>query len=597
MVCHGWFFIGHDEAPCLILTNDRNHLSMTWRYLVLIACFYKAFAYDVPTGIVALSWHDDDKSPCGASAVILERDATGFIAVTLEEALPVPEQKICATFPGGYRRTVTILSRGKKTTAVLLHIEDVAGINPLSCADSDELHIGSTIWTAGNASASLESDGQVAMSRGMVSGRYDIPNDAAPVRGRAGRELSRYRGAVFEIDAAVNDGNQGGAVLDNAGNLVGLVSLGCARERRLGTAIPVRAVLADLGLELPLNVPAPSMVEHRALAAAAESLSPAVVLAYLERPNGLGNPEALIRPNLFVDEAPFVDRERLQNWWNAYYHQQQMFWTDQPICAICVDPARGLLITSASNLHGEATRGSVLLSSGRVSCVVRATHAPLDLALLQADRPLPVPRMALSTAHALPLGQALGIIGKHQSDSSYTLTSGVVSATTRRRLRSDYAFSQTDAEGNYGNLGGPVIDEHGAVVGMTVLLGPDDTERPWLINSGVTLFVDAAAITAALPSLEAGQSTERGSFIGLGVSMDFTGKKPRIIAIRKGSGAEKAGLAVGDELESVAGMRIIDHMSIVRSLMKRKAGEQIAVVVRRHGAATTVMAELAEISE
>ena len=65
--------------------------------------------------------------------------------------------------------------------------------------------------------------------------------------------------------------------------------------------------------------------------------------------------------------------------------------------------------------------------------------------------------------------------------------------------QSEFAFHQTDAMANYGNLGGPVIDITGSVVGMLVLLGPNE-QWPWLINSGVSLFVDSATIAPLLDS-------------------------------------------------------------------------------------------------
>lgn len=554
-------------------------------------------ALEPPSGIAAILAPDDERIPCGGAAVVVARQDGGLIALTLDEALPPEGQALRLVFPGGFRRVATVLRRGARTTAVLLHIPDVPGIAPLACADSDRLTVGTTVWTAGNASASLESDGQVAISRGTVSGRYAIPPDAAPLRGRGGRELSRYRGPVLELDAAVNDGNQGGAVVDDAGRLVGLVSLGGIRERRLGTAVPLRAVLADVALDLPLSAPAPAGADHTALAAAAQAVAPSVALVYCERPEGLGNPTAVARPSTSVEAAPLADREAVQRWWDMYHHQQQMFWTDQPVSAVCVDADQGLLITAASNLHGDARRGRVLVEGGAVPCAVVATHAPLDLALLKAERPLPLKNVRWAGPRPSPLGEPVGIVGRHRIGDAPTLTVGVVSATTRRRLRSDHAFRQTDAEGNYGNLGGPVVAADGAVLGLVVMLGPQDDERPWLINSGVTLFVDAAAVAAALPDLIAGRSTARGTFVGLGVTMDYSGKRPVVKAIHKGSGAEKAGLKPGDQIESVAGVRIIDHMSIVRTLMRRAAGEQVQVVVRRVGGPVTLTAVLAEMQE
>lgn len=594
----------HFNAQRSRLASARRvdqHGAMTRFSFLLLTWVLSAGAFEIPTGIIALPAPDDEQAPCGGAAVVLGCDEDGSLrAVTLAEALPVGDI-IRVTLPGGARRQAVVVVRGTSTTAVLLRIAagpSGTALKPVACADSNGVTVGTTVWTAGNASASLEYDGVVAVSRGIVSGRYDIPFDMPPVRGRAGRVLSQYRGPVLEIDAAVNDGNQGGALLDNAGRLVGLVSLGCARERRLGTAIPLRAILADLGLAPVLERPASGDPEHVALALAAARIAPALALIYLQRPDGLGNSEAVPRPNVAVDEAPLSDREQVQRWWNVYYHQQQMFWTDQPVTAVCVDAQQGLLITAASNLHGGAQQGQILLPTGPVACSVVAEHLPLDLALLKAERALSLAEVTFAGQQELPIGRSVGIIGRHQVEAGWTFTMGVVSATTRRRLRSDYAFRQTDAEGNYGNLGGPVITAQGAVVGLSVLLGPDTEERPWLINSGVTLFVDGGAVTAALPDLIAGKSTQRGTFVGLGVRVNYVpGQRPHVKTVTPGSGAALAGLKPGDVLDSVDGLRIADHTTIVRTLMRRKAGEKIPVVLRRNGTPMTLLIELKEIPE
>jgi S1-C subfamily serine protease len=484
---------------------------------------------EVPGGLIALPPGPGAQVPCGGTAVVVSDDG---LALTLEEALPLsgpdPAAPLAVILPDGSRRPATIVRRGLATTAVLLRLAGPPGaaLKPLALADSAALRLGDTVWTAGNVFGAIALNGDPALSRGLVSGRYAIPADEPPVRGRGGRILSAYRGAVLETDAAVNDGNQGGALLDAAGRLVGLVSLGTARERRLGTAVPIDLVLRDLGLDLPLATQAPQDDPTlAALVRAAEAAAPAVALVYLERLTGLGNPEAVPRPPRLVDEAPSYERERLQGWWDAYYHQQQMFYTDQPVTALVVDPAAGLLLTAASNLHGDAERGQVLLPDGAtIPCAVLATHQPLDLALLKAERPLPLPALTLADAPRLAVGTPVALIGRHRLDGGHTLTSGVISAANRQDRRTGIAFAQTDAHANYGNLGGAVVDADGAVVGMLVLLGPHEQrwlsaheerwlgahEEHWLgqLNSGVALLVDSAAIRQALPTLIKGQSTK-----------------------------------------------------------------------------------------
>ena len=469
-----------------------------------------------------------------------------------------------------------------------------ATVIPLALADSANLHVGDSVWTAGNAFGALEEDGAAAISRGLISGHYVIPADSPPVRGRGGRILSTYRGDVLETDAAVNDGNQGGALLDDAGRLVALVSLGSARERRLGTAIPLHLVLRDLGLDAaPATAAAPSNDLGRALVRAAGAVAQGMALVYLERTGGLGNPQAVPRPPRLVSEVPAHERERTQRWWDAYYHQQQMFYTDQAVSALVLDAEGGLLLTAASNLHGEVEHGEVLLPGGAIRCQVLARNLPLDLALLKAERALPLNAITLAPSPQLAVGQPVAVVGRHTGDGGFTVTSGVVSATTRRTQQNDAMFAQTDAHANYSSLGGAVIDAAGAVVGMPVLLGPDDDAQPWAINSGVALFVDSSTMLRALPLLKQGMSTRRAPIVGLGVQLRPSADGHLAIQrVTKGTGADAAGLLPGDVLHKADGVDVTSILVLSRVLVRHRAGDRIEVQAQRAGEPLIVQVEI-----
>ena len=564
--------------------------------LIGFACLDGAAGMDAPRAVIALPASDSEATPCGGSAILISRDG---LALTLAEALPgahpgedrasqAAAQTVSVVLAGGRTRQADVLRRGTATTAVLLLIhnlpEDLS--HPLEMADSSALQIGDTAWTAGNSFGAIEHDGIAAISRGVVSGLYAIPSDSPPVRGRGGRMLSDYRGPVIETDAAVNDGNQGGALLDGAGRVIGLVSLGTARERRLGTAVPIRAVLDDLGLATGIAAPArPADAPSLALAHGAALVAPSIALVYFERTGGIGNPEAVPRPNRLPTEVPEFERERLQNWWDEYYHQQQMFYTDQPVSALVIDAKAGLLLTACSNLHGDADHGRVLLPGApAIPVSVVARHLPLDLALLKAEQPLPFPDAVLSDSPQLVIGERIGIVARHRLDAGFTLTSGMVSATARRRLQSTTIFAQTDAHANYGSLGGAVIDGAGKIVGMMVLLGPDEDRLQWAINSGVALFADSATVLRALPALIQGTSTTYASIVGLGVILGrpFDGHLT-IIRVEPDTGAEAAGISAGDLLLKIDGHDIISVPLLARLLLTHREGDQVTVLVRRSG--------------
>jgi S1-C subfamily serine protease len=595
---------------------------------VLTSAFSHLSAYEFSSGgIVALPADEKDDLPCGGAGVIISADGK---MLTLLEAMPLwalnkekdkeqdtanAEQKIKIILPGGKLASASILKRGVTSTAVLLQLHTTIPFSVVPLGDSRMAQLGHVVWTAGNAFGALELDGVAALSRGMVSGHYSIPSDSPPVRGRGGRELSTYRGEVFEIDAAINDGNQGGAVLDNAGRLIGLASLGSTRPRKLGTAIPLHIIAADVGITLPMGDPPSADPQTQALVRSASDAANGLVLVYMERTSGPGNPPSIPRPPRVVEDVSAHERPRIENWWAAYYHQQQMFYTDQAITAVVIDAQKGILLTANSHLHGGAKRGEILLPSGAISCTVLARHLPLDLALLKADKALPVAALRLAESPQLSLGQPIAVVGRHVGDNGFTCTTGVVSTTTRRKQQTDAIFAQTDALANYGNLGGAVVDVMGSVVGMIVWLGPDADDLPWMINSGVSLFVDSSTILRALPALIEGKTTRRSPIIGLGIQMayprdnpgDDKREKPRenqrssdrpiITAVTPGTGAEAAGMKADDILMRVDGVDATSPLAVTRALVRRREGDIIPVVVERDGDQVTLQVQIRAFSD
>ncbi len=542
-------------------------------------------ALEIPNGIAGISDRIDEEQ--GGSAVVIGSDGS---ALTLAEAIPAGNATCEVVLSGGRRRQAAVIRRDPGSTAVLLRISDLpSDIRPVALADSRRLLAMDTVWTAGNATGSIVLDGAAAISRGVVSGLYDLAPGSPPARGRGGRILANWSGAAIETDAAINDGSQGGALLDDAGRLIGLTSRAQTRERRLPLTVPLARILD--GLDLPPASTAPvggGGAWRRAIA----SVAPSIGLLYLERLRGPGNPDGVPRPPRLLSDAGASERDHLARWWELHWHQQQVFYTDQPVSVLSL--GEDLLLTAASNLHGGAERGRLLLPGGAIACSVVGRDLPLDLALLRSERPHGLPAAPFSTV-PVALATPVALIGRWRENTTWTATVGTISATERRRMQSRLAFLQTDARANYGSLGGPLIDAEGRVVGLCVLLGPHD-ERPWLINSGVALAVDAARIATALPALRAGKTTARPPFVGLGVTLRQRDGVLVIGGVTADTGAAAAGLRSGDQLLSVGGVKATSPDAISRTLLRRKPGDHVSVVLRRDRKEMTVEVELKEFT-
>ena len=118
-----------------------------------------------------------------------------------------------------------------------------------------------------------------------------------------------------------------------------------------------------------------------------------------------------------------------------------------------------------------------------VRAVVKATSPGADLAVLKTEAPLKVPGLALRTG-GIDTGLAIWTLGFPDGADTLagqpvagvdemTVTDGIVSA-----VQTSYAVGtgsqpvkvvQTNAAINHGNSGGPMVDEHGRVVGINTI--------------------------------------------------------------------------------------------------------------------------------
>jgi serine protease Do len=130
----------------------------------------------------------------------------------------------------------------------------------------------------------------------------------------------------------------------------------------------------------------------------------------------------------------------------------------------------GACVTSLHVTKDKDSRGfCAMLRDGRVFPVKEALAAdPVnDLVILQLDLPPEekVPTLQLASAPA-PVGSSI-VVMSHPDDRFYMLTAGIVARHTLwRDPAGDQSFMAITADFAKGSSGCPVMDEHGAVVGI-----------------------------------------------------------------------------------------------------------------------------------
>ena len=156
----------------------------------------------------------------------------------------------------------------------------------------------------------------------------------------------------------------------------------------------------------------------------------------------------------------------------------------------------GHALTSAHLVGDSSHVTAVLANDEELDAKVTKTDKALDLALVKLDmKNLPAVHFAASSklkqgARVAALGAPLGLEG--------SVTEGIVSALEREVKGKRYL--QIDAALNEGNSGGPVIDEHGRVVGVATAVVKEAQNVGFAVPSDQAIaFLQEAGVMLNLP--------------------------------------------------------------------------------------------------
>lgn len=121
---------------------------------------------------------------------------------------------------------VKVLGSDSYTDLAVLSIDKNKVIKVANLGNSDDINLGSTVFTVGSP---MGSDYSGSITRGIISGKdRTIENDDIVTK-------------VIQTDAAINPGNSGGPLVNLAGEVIGITSMKLAKEEieGMGFAIPI----------------------------------------------------------------------------------------------------------------------------------------------------------------------------------------------------------------------------------------------------------------------------------------------------------------------------------------------------------------------
>ena len=258
----------------------------------------------------------------------------------------------------------------------------------------------------------------------------------------------------------------------------------------------------------------------------------------------------------------------------------------------------GYIITNSHVIEGANSLQVVLSSGEEYDAIVVGQDVKTDLAVLKINADdLPVAELGKSSE--LKVGELAVAIGNPLGpEFQGSVTSGVISALNRT-MNVDgrqYTLVQTDAAINPGNSGGPLVNKYGQIIGInTVKISSSDTE-----GMGFAIPIDVA-VPIVEELIENGYVSGRPQ-IGVGVreissDMSTYYNLPMglyVVSVTPGSGAEKAGVLMGDVIVKADGKEVtnMDELNDIRD--KHKAGETMEITVVRSGKEVSLKVTLGE---
>lgn len=241
--------------------------------------------------------------------------------------------------------------------------------------------------------------------------------------------------------------------------------------------------------------------------------------------------------------------------------------------------ADGFILTSWFNVSGGIKKNGlrVTLHDGReLAAELLGFDEQRDIALLKVDA-AGLPVLPKADLKALGQGSFVALVGRSPDPSNPTINVGILSAMNRM----DKAAVQTDAETNYGNVGGALVTLRGELVGVACNVKPKNV---WGQSGGIGFACKTGVIDQLLPRLKNREriEAEKKPYLGFQPGEGNPAVEGvQVAEVVPGSPAEKAGLKKDDVIVEFDGKKVTDFESLREAIQARKIGDDVGFKVKR----------------
>ena len=261
-----------------------------------------------------------------------------------------------------------------------------------------------------------------------------------------------------------------------------------------------------------------------------------------------------------------------------------------------------------SGYYGYSTQNSLTETSLGSGVVLSS-----DIAVIKAKNASGLTAMELGDSDDLTVGEWVMSIGS-PFGLEQSVATGIVSATNRSQIMDNSSDSyqygqqqsntttvytnmiQTDAAINPGNSGGALVDKDGKLIGINTLITSYSGNY-----SGVGFAIPANyAVNLAQQIIEGKTPTHAQLGVSLSTINAQTAQRygfsvdegAYIAAVSSGSGADSAGLKVGDIVTAFDGKKVSSASDLMLAVRSKNPGDTATVTVNRDGQSQDVQVTL-----
>jgi serine protease Do len=200
----------------------------------LVPLSFAGLARAADPGVVTIISLTEEVRPTGRRRVVSEGLGTGFVydksgLVLTNNHVVEDATQIKVKFTDGRDVAANIVGRDKLADVAVIRVED-KNLAPLALGDSDALDVGDWVVAIGNPFGLSHT-----VSAGILSARGRTREDVK------GLDENGYFN-FLQTDAAINQGNSGGPLLNLKGEVVGINAAIRANANGIGFAIPINMV-------------------------------------------------------------------------------------------------------------------------------------------------------------------------------------------------------------------------------------------------------------------------------------------------------------------------------------------------------------------